>query len=151
MKNNKYTLKRFIGYQIGTTANVLRTVFAARITRDAENSSPEQFAVLVLLSSGEGLNQNEIAEYVLKDDATITRILDSLEKKKLAVRKKSEHDRRTNLAYITPQGMALVEKVFPKVKRLNERLLEGIGEEEVQVAFRILEKLRKNAGKVGKP
>ena len=148
MEGNELTVKKLIGHQIGITANLLRTIFAARITRYAENISPEQFAVLVCLHSGDGLSQNVIAEYVLKDDATITRILDSLEKKKLAVRKKAEHDRRSNLAYLTPKGKGLVEKVFPKVKELNERLLEGVGSDQIGVAFEVLEKLRENAARI---
>ncbi len=140
-----YSVKKLIGHQIGITANLLRTVFASKITKDADNISPEQFSVLVCLSSGEGFCQNAIAEYVLKDDATITRILDSLEKKNLAKRKKAEHDRRSNLACLTPRGRVLVETVFPRVEELNKRLLEGIGEEEAQTAIRVLKLLRKNA------
>lgn len=148
MVEKELTVKRFIGHQIGITANLLRTVFTARITKYADNISPEQFAVLVCLRSGDGLSQNAIAEYVLKDDATITRILDSLEKKKLAVRKKAEHDRRSNLAYLTPRGRELIKTVFPKVKHLNERLLDGIEEDQIQVVFEVLAKLRDNARKI---
>jgi DNA-binding MarR family transcriptional regulator len=148
MVEEKDAIKKLIGYQIGITSNLLRRVFAAQITKYAENISPEQFAVLVRLSTKNGLSQNVIAESVLKDDATITRILDSLEKKKLAVRKKAEHDRRSNLAYLTPQGKTLVEKVFPKARFLNERLLDGIEKEHIRVVFEVLERLRENAMKI---
>ncbi|UZJ38436.1 MULTISPECIES: MarR family winged helix-turn-helix transcriptional regulator [unclassified Prosthecochloris] len=148
MVEEKDAIKKLIGHQIGITANILRTLFAAKITKYADNISPEQFAVLARLHSKNGLSQSVIAESVLKDDATITRILDSLEKKKLAVRKKAEHDRRSNLAYLTPQGRKLVEKVFPKVKYLNDHLLEGIEKEHIRVVFEVLAKLRENAVKI---
>ncbi len=138
-------VKKFIGHHVGITANLLRTVFTATISRKNDNISPEQFAVLVRLSRSEGLSQNIIAEYVLKDDATITRILDSLEKKKLAVRKKDEHDRRSNLAFLTPKGRDVVEKMLPEVSELNRHLLEGVDSEEVRVVYDVLDRLRENA------
>ncbi|MCW8796270.1 MAG: MarR family winged helix-turn-helix transcriptional regulator [Chlorobium sp.] len=145
MSGKEYSVKGFVGHQLGLTAGVLRKAFASRITKSAESISPEQFVVLVRLSSGQGFNQNEIAEYLLKDDASITRILDSLEKKGLAVRKKAEHDRRANIAFITERGTALVEKVFPMVERLNGQLLEGIEADQIENVFVFLEKLRENA------
>lgn len=151
MREKENPVKKFIGHQVGITANLLRTVFTARITRYNDNISPEQFAVLVRLSISDGLSQNVIAEYVLKDDATITRILDSLEKKKLAVRKKARHDRRSNLAYLTPKGRELVEKMLPEVKELNRCLLEGVDGDQAKVAIKVLEKLRENAMNISKP
>ncbi|MCG8341480.1 MAG: MarR family winged helix-turn-helix transcriptional regulator [Chlorobiales bacterium] len=148
MREKENPVKKFIGHHVAITANLLRTVFAARVTRYNDNISPEQFAVLVRLSISDGLSQNVIAEYVLKDDATITRILDSLEKKKLAIRKKAPHDRRSNLAYLTSKGRELVEKMLPEVRGLNKCLLEGIDGDQVKVVFEVLEKLRENAANV---
>ena len=148
MNGKENPVKKFAGHHVGITANLLRTAFAATITRENDNTSPEQFAVLVLLSISDGLSQNVVAEYVLKDDATITRILDSLEKKKLAVRKRAPHDRRSNLAYLTPKGRKLVEKMLMEVNELNDSLIQGIDSEKVKVVFEVLEKLRENAAKV---
>lgn len=148
MKEKENPVKKFAGHHVGITANLLRTAFAAKISRENDNTSPEQFAVLVLLSVSDGLSQNAVAEYVLKDDATITRILDSLEKKKLAVRKRAPHDRRSNLAYLTPRGRELAEKMLVEVREFNVSLLKGIDSEKVKVVFEVLEKLRENAAKV---
>jgi len=145
MRKQETSLDGKIGHEIGMTAGVLRRVFAARIRGQAEDITPEQFAVLVRLSSGKGMNQNEIAEYVLKDDATITRVLDSLEKKKLAVRQKAEYDRRANVAFITPRGVELVERVFPLIVQIDKKLCDGLGDDELEAAVRVLRRLRANA------
>ena len=145
MEHKEYSVKQMIGHQIGITANALRKVFTARITKNEDDISPEQLAVLVRLSSGRGFSQSEIADYLLKDDATITRVLDILEKKKLAVRKKAEYDRRANIASITPKGRETVERLFPVVEEINEELLEGIEPGMVDVLFKVLHKLRDNA------
>lgn len=134
-----------VGHEIGMTAGVLRRVFAARIRGQAEDITPEQFAVLVRLSSGKGMTQNEIADDVLKDDATITRVLDSFEKKKLAVRQKAEYDRRVNVAFITPKGVELVERVFPLIAQIDKKLCDGLGADELETAVRVLRHLRANA------
>ncbi len=148
MREKENPVKKFVGHHVGITANLLRTAFAARITRENDNISPEQFAVLVRLSISDGLSQSAVAEYVLKDDATITRILDSLEKKKLAIRKRDPHDRRSNLAYLTPKGREFAEKMLLEVREFNGSLLEGIDSEKVKVVFEVLEKLRENAANI---
>ncbi len=145
MEPQEYTVKGLFGHEIGVTSGVLRKVFASRIKRVAGGISPEQFAVLVRLSSGEGFHQNEIAEYVLKDDATITRILDSLEKKGLAGRRRSAEDRRANIAFITRTGMSLVEQVFPLITGLQTELTRGISREEEALVIDILSRVRSNA------
>ncbi len=144
MEHKEYSVKHMIGHQVGITSNALRRVFTARITKD-EDISPEQLAVLMRLSSGRGFSQSEIADDLFKDDATITRVLDVLEKKKLAVRKKAEYDRRANIAFITPKGRATVERLAPLVEEINEELLEGIEPGMVDILFDVLHKLRGNA------
>jgi len=145
MQGSGYTLKGLPGHEIGITAGVLRKVFAARIKQPASGMSPEQLAVLVCLFSGKGFHQYEIAAYVEKDDATITRILDTLEKKGFAVRKKSEGDRRANKACITPDGLALVGRVFPMIRELNDTLVEGFSQAEIARLAELLGRVRQNA------
>ncbi|NEX11421.1 MAG: MarR family transcriptional regulator [Prosthecochloris sp.] len=145
MDSQAYTVKGLLGHELGVTSGVLRKVFASRIREHAKGISPEQLAVLVRLSSGEGFHQNEIAEYVLKDDATITRILDSLEEKGLAGRKRSVEDRRSNIAFITPEGRSLVERVFPLIVDLHKELVSGIDPLDVARVVTILGLVRNNA------
>lgn len=68
------------------------------------NITTEQWSVLLSLTEEDGVNQKQLAKKVDKDQATLVRILDILERKKLVVRKKSTEDRRSFLIYVTPEG-----------------------------------------------
>ncbi|WP_242983127.1 MarR family winged helix-turn-helix transcriptional regulator [Clostridium drakei] len=68
----------------------------------------EQWAVLLKLVEKEGINQKLLSKEVEKDQATLTRILDILERKSLIIRKKSPEDRRAFLIYTTDNGKCCV-------------------------------------------
>jgi len=137
-----------IGHYIGSAHNMIRKVFIQYLKDHGLSFTPEQLVILKRLSREEGLTQNEIASYFLRDSASITRIIDSLEKKDLVIRKKIATDRRANQVCITPTGKAVLMKIFPLAKELNGRFLEGIEEEEFALFQQVISKILQNAEKV---
>ena len=61
--------------------------------------SSEQLSILNLIYMKEGCNQKELAETSQKDRASVTRILDILEKNNLVRRENSSNDRRVPAIY----------------------------------------------------
>ncbi|MFH1137275.1 MAG: MarR family transcriptional regulator [Pseudomonadota bacterium] len=129
-----------------------RTAIAAKaaLRREFQNAgldvTPEQWTVLCALWEEDGLSQGELAGKTVKDKTTITRILDLLEKKGLAVRRRQESDRRVYEIYLTEEGRNLREKLTPVFTGLHARLNDGISEQEVQLMILILKKLLSNCG-----
>ena len=56
--------------------------FIANFKKHGISLTPEQFTILARLKESDGLNQKILADYAYKNVSSITRILDSLEKKK---------------------------------------------------------------------
>jgi DNA-binding MarR family transcriptional regulator len=137
--------ERMIGHHIGSTSNTLRNAFTLFLRENDINMTPEQFLVLKKLYCKDGVTQNEIALYFLRDDASITRVLDSLEKKKLVKRKKSSTDRRVNLVYIKSQGKDLIKKFFPLAEELNQHFLKDVSDKELKTVKNVLKKISFNA------
>ena len=77
--------------------------------------SSEQWSVLNTVYIKKGCNQITLAEILLKDGATITRILNILENKKLVIREKSTHDKREYLISLTDYGLDLYNKTLPVI------------------------------------
>src|ERR1700710_1084025 len=69
------------------------------------------FTVLMILNRDPtiGLNPSDLATKCGAPRATMTGLLDGLERKKLLRRESSQSDRRTVLIHLTPQGIALLE------------------------------------------
>ena len=81
-----------------------------RIQRQTVNESgltPPQYAVLHLLWEQDGRPFKDLADALLCTRATITGIIDTLERKELVVRKTNPDDRRSLLATLTERGRDL--------------------------------------------
>lgn len=107
--------------------------------------TPEQWTVLKRLGENDGVTQKELSSTSEKDQATLTRILDILERKRLMERKPNKEDRRSFLIYITESGKQLSLELFPLIEKIfNEEILVGINEEEIATFSRVLDKIKQN-------
>ncbi|MGR3765700.1 MarR family winged helix-turn-helix transcriptional regulator [Rossellomorea sp. NS-SX7] len=107
--------------------------------------TPEQWTVLKRLSENDGINQKELAIKAEKDQPTVTRILDILERKELIIKEKNKEDRRSFLLFITDKGNAVKEELSPVIEKIwEEKILTGISEEELNVYRNVLVKMNEN-------
>jgi MarR family transcriptional regulator, transcriptional regulator for hemolysin len=107
--------------------------------------TPEQWTVLKRLSENDGINQKELAIKAEKDQPTVTRILDILERKELIIKKKNKDDRRSFILFITDKGSAVKEELSPIIEEIwEEKILTGISEEDLEVYRNVLVKMNEN-------
>lgn len=106
--------------------------------------SSEQWVVLKRISDDEGINQREVADLTFKDPASVTRILDLLEKSELVERQPAANDRRTYSLFLTKNGKALVAKVTPLAKEIRAAGLQGISKQEQEIFEQVLKKIYDN-------
>ncbi len=115
-----YTLERAIKqYRQFAQNNIDRAGVAITI---------DQWLVLNVIQESPTLGQSEIAERVFKDQASVARIIDLLEKKNLLLQTASQQDRRRIDRSITPQGWALLQAVTPIIKQNRSTALQGLSE-----------------------
>ena len=100
-----------------------------------DNLTVSQFAVLEALYHLGSLSQGELGEKILKSNANLTTVVDSLEKKSLVRRERSATDRRRVTVHLTEAGEALIARVFPRhAKVVAEELLFLAEAEQVELA-----------------
>ncbi|KLU64382.1 transcriptional regulator SlyA [Desulfosporosinus acididurans] len=104
----------------------------------------EQWIVLLKLSQQDKITQKKLAENVDKDQPTLARILDILERKKLVERKPNEKDRRAFSVQMTEKGINLKKHVTPLLENLFATIVEGISDEEMETYKRVLLKINRN-------
>jgi MarR family transcriptional regulator, transcriptional regulator for hemolysin len=125
-----------------TVKNIIRFLSANIKNFDI---TPEQWTVLKRLSENDGINQKELAIKAEKDQPTVTRILDILERKELIIKKKNKEDRRSFILFITDKGIAVKEELSPVIEKLwEEKILTGISEEDLKVYRSVLVKMNDN-------
>ena len=104
----------------------------------------EQWVLLKQLQQHPGITQNELAELAIKDAASITRMLDVLQRKGLTLRLDAPGDRRKSLVALTPDGEALIQKHMSLVIQLREQGVKGISNEELALLKSLLLKMQAN-------
>ncbi|MFC7392738.1 MarR family winged helix-turn-helix transcriptional regulator [Scopulibacillus cellulosilyticus] len=106
--------------------------------------TPEQWTVLRYLGGQDGITQKDLSQKSGKDQATVTRILDILDRKGWIERRANADDRRSYLVYFTEEGKALRDKLEPLMQEIYEKVFDGISEEKLEVFLEVLSQVNDN-------
>ncbi|WP_235296405.1 MarR family winged helix-turn-helix transcriptional regulator [Portibacter marinus] len=137
-ENNK------IGFYLERTTRLVKLNFHQVFKNEGLSLTPEQWVVLDLLNSCNGLSQSELAEQSFKDAPSISRIIDVLAKKKYVERRSAENDRRKFIIYLTKEGRAKVEELLPMVNDLRSKSWDGLSTEDYREFIRIINQVFEN-------
>lgn len=107
-----------------------------------DNLTFSQFGVLEALYHLGPLSHSELGGKILKSNANLTTVVDSLEKKGLVVRDRSDTDRRRVTVHLTDSGRKLIARVFPRHAEVVTRELGFLGDDEKDALASILRKFR---------
>jgi len=107
-----------------------------------DNLTISQFAVLEALYHLGPLCQGELVEKILKSNANLTTVVDSLEKKSLVKRERSHTDRRRVTVHLTSNGEKLISKVFPRHAKIVESELKFLNDVEKEELTGLLKRFR---------
>lgn len=111
---------------------------------DYENLSPSHGDILVVLYKYEKITMKNIADKIHRTKATVTVLVDKLEKIGLVKREKSAEDNRITYIVLTKEGLDL-KPVFEKIsKELNAMLYKGFSESEAKQLDYLLKKMQSN-------
>lgn len=112
------------------TAKKVKQYAQKQFRQQGFNITVDQWSVLKRLYGNNNLKQNEIAELTFKDNPTLTRIIDLLCEKGLALREMNPGDRRSFLISLTPKGRSKVETISPQVAEIRHNAWKGLGEND---------------------
>ncbi|WP_395942514.1 MarR family winged helix-turn-helix transcriptional regulator [Brevundimonas sp.] len=85
-----------------------------------------------------GLTQVELANRMSIVESSAARMVSVLLRKGLVTRCRMPGDRRAWLVKLTPAGQDAIARYEPRAKALRERLLDGVPEEDLAAANRVL-------------
>jgi len=125
------------------TGDVVSRGEAAFLARHGLNQA--RLIILVLLDSSENgsMRSSELAEHASVSRATITGLLDTLEKAGLVVRAPDARDRRASCVKITEKGKALIQRVQPLLIWWTESILSALSAREQGQLLTLLQKTQK--------
>lgn len=148
MTQKDYRIEETLDHIISTTVQNIKNSLFREFKAKNHNITTEQWSVLAKLHHEDGVFQKQIADSLMKDKPTTTRILDLLEKKNLIIRISDDKDRRKFRVYLTQDGKNIVKELVPIAKSFQDRLKDGLLDKELEHFYEILEKINKNTTKV---
>ncbi|MCI0396653.1 MAG: MarR family transcriptional regulator [Chloroflexi bacterium] len=135
-------IKGTIGYLIVQVCKMHRNK-TADLLADIELYVGQEMFLLELWQQ-DGLTQSEIAGDLCVQPATVTRMLDRMEKAGLVERQKDMEDQRVSRVYLTETGRTLQEPVREMWQRLEQQTLANFTLEERLLLRRFLLQLQEN-------
>ena len=118
--------------------------FAKELSRNDINLTPEQYLVMDILWDAEVMSQQAIADIIQKDKNSVTKFIDSLEKKGLVYRQVNKTDRRVNNIVVSEEGMRLKAKTTEVAIGMMRNVLKDIKEEDLMALDKVMNQIKEN-------
>ena len=115
--------------------------------RDSGQTLGRARALMLLSEAEDGAMQRDLAAGLSVEHPTLVRLLDSLERQGLIRRDPAQG--RANRVRLTEEAAPVVEAVNRVSEALRERVLEGISEEDLRTALRVLRQAAANLEALG--
>jgi DNA-binding MarR family transcriptional regulator len=123
-----YFLRRI---QVWVFQDFLRTLASVDIR-------PAQYSVLAVIEANPGLSQSDLADFLGIERARLARMLDRLEKRRLAERRLSPRDRRSHALYLTREGQKTLKRIKALAARHEAHLSDKLGAEKRRLMIDLL-------------
>jgi MarR family transcriptional regulator, transcriptional regulator for hemolysin len=140
-------LSNTIFFQLDRAIKSYRQYAQKRLNEKGHTITIDQWLVLKTIMDQPDISQNEIAEFIFKDKASVTRIIDLLIKKGMLKRSPSEENRRRVILTITKAGKEVIDEILPTIRGNRKNALTNCDEEELKAMNTVLMKIIKNCSK----
>jgi DNA-binding MarR family transcriptional regulator len=137
--NDDFTLGRWI--------SILYRYGQSFVSRELApyNIGGGQYVFLMTLYRRNGISQEEISEYVRIDKATTARAIQKLMREGYVERRTDESDKRAFKVYTTQKALDIEPALWETARKWNERISEGLTDQEKQTARELLQRMARNA------
>ena len=104
----------------------------------------EFWPTLKYVKANPNASQHEIAKYLVRDKATVARLLSRMEEEKFVERTVDPKNRRQKLVKLSPIGEASFEKIASCSVHITHQAEQGISAEDLQTCRRVLQRVFAN-------
>ena len=143
--SNNSDFNKTLAPWIGKTSKMVNMYISDVFQHNNIQVTKEQWIVLkVLHEDNDGIIQNELAFITDRNKASLTRLINVMEKNNLVARIPLKEDSRKNSIHITKTGMQLFLKMKPLMLSTLETLQSGITEDEKKIFINVMTKIQTN-------
>lgn len=129
---------------LGITMHVIDLYISETLKDHGYDLTKVQMLLLMRLSRNDGQPQQDLAFLTHRDKTSLTRLLDTMERKNLVARIPSKTDKRINLIYLTKHGWEMINQVRPIMKGIIADVQKEINTSDIKTMIQLLKKIQSN-------
>lgn len=132
-------------------SNQIKRLFDKRANQGAGELTGMNYAIINFVANNRkkgDIFQRDVEEEFNVRGPTATRILQLMEKKELIIREPVEGDGRLKRIVPTAKGTELAEENMLFMKKIDENILAGISDEDIEILKRAITKMSENLDKM---
>ena len=133
-----------IFYSIEKTIKEYRKFALKKVQKKFNDLTIDQALLIQFLNKNPSLSQNEIAKLIFKDNASVTRMIELMVKKKYLKRSVDENDRRKYKIELTDSTQKKLNELSKIISSNRKMVLKGITNIEIENLENTLLKIIKN-------
>lgn len=134
-------LGNFVGFRLRRIQNYLSRDFSS--ATGAHDLKHGQFTGLAVIAANPGLSQIALAREIGLDKSLTVLMVDEMERRGWAERRRSTVDRRRHDLFVTAAGEAVLDDLFAQLTVVEKRALDVLSDEEHAVLNDLLDRIYK--------
>lgn len=136
-------LAPLLGFRMRRIHNHLTRAFSSRLGERA--LKPGGFSALGLIAANPGLSQKMLADGLGQDKTTVVVLLDELERRGWAERRRDVADRRRHYLHVTAQGQAALDWMGAQAIENERDVVEVLTADEARLLLNMLDRIYRRA------
>ena len=143
-ENKSFELEKSLLPWLGRTLKALDYYLMDKFESKGIPLTKAQMITLRVLSHQDGIVQNNLAFITNRDKTSLTRLIDTMEKKELVSRCHSSDDRRVKQVFITEKGKSVIESAVPVLEEIMKDIQVGLSQQEIDNTVNVLKIISNN-------
>jgi len=147
MAKNTMKFENTLIPNLGKTAKLAGYYFIDTFHENGIELSKEQWLVLKKLNDKDGQIQNDLASITNRSKTSLTRLINTMEKKGLVFRALSVKDKRVNHIHLSDFGKQTFLDSLPVLEKMMRELQKNISQEDLAKSIEVLGQIQQNINK----
>ncbi|MCG8492148.1 MAG: MarR family transcriptional regulator [Sneathiellales bacterium] len=133
---SKYSVQSYISYSLATAHRKIHTSLTRRLKEFGVQV--EAWRVMEILENGSDLTMGDLAEIVLMNPPTLTKLVDRMVSDGIVHRRIASKDHRQVNLVLSELGRKRIDQIREQVQIEDDEILQKIGPEKAQMLHNIL-------------
>lgn len=127
-------------YTMSITSTAIKDGLKKEFLKNGYDITIDNFAILSRLWEQDNLTQQQLCDLTCKNKSNLTRILDTMEKKDMIIRKPNPEDRRSFIIALTDYSSSLKCRIVEISQEYSSKIFSTIAQSDIESLNGILAK-----------